>query len=49
MTALQTTVDAIPASEHLPPSVAPVAPAVSANTWLAVIGATLGEIGRAHV
>ena len=42
MTALQTTVDAIPASEHLPPSVAPVAPAVSANTWLAVIGATLG-------
>ena len=42
MTTLQTTVDAIPASEPLPPPVTPVAPAVSAKTWLAVIGATLG-------
>src|SRR5205823_6863982 len=42
MTALQTTVDAIPASENLPPSAALVAPAVSAKTWLAVIGATMG-------
>jgi MFS transporter, DHA2 family, multidrug resistance protein len=39
MTTLQTTIDAVPASEgQLPAEV----PAVSARTWLAVIGATLG-------
>jgi DHA2 family multidrug resistance protein len=42
MTTLQTTVDAIPAGEPLGPSAAPIAPAVSGKTWLAVIGATLG-------
>ena len=42
MTAMQTTVDAIPTSKDLPPSAALVAPAVSAKTWLAVIGATMG-------
>jgi DHA2 family multidrug resistance protein len=42
MTILQTTVDSIPASEDLPTAAAPAAPAVSAKTWLAVIGATLG-------
>ncbi len=42
MTGLQTTVDVLPASENLPPSATPVVPAVSAKTWLAVIGATLG-------
>ena len=40
MTTLQTTIDAIPASEDRPTAAA--APAVSAKTWLAVIGATLG-------
>jgi DHA2 family multidrug resistance protein len=39
MTTLQTTVDTIPASEGRPTA---AAPAVSAKTWLAVIGATLG-------
>jgi MFS transporter, DHA2 family, multidrug resistance protein len=39
MTTLQTTVDTIPASEGRPTA---SAPAVSAKTWLAVIGATLG-------
>jgi DHA2 family multidrug resistance protein len=39
MTILQTTVDAIPAGDHGPPA---AAPAASAKTWLAVIGATLG-------
>src|SRR5713226_1120315 len=42
MTILQTTVDAIPTSEGRPTAEAPAAPAVSAKTWLAVIGATLG-------
>jgi DHA2 family multidrug resistance protein len=39
MTALQSTVDDVPASGHGP---AAATPAVSAKTWLAVIGATLG-------
>jgi DHA2 family multidrug resistance protein len=42
MTTLHTAVDAIPASENLLPSADPTAPAISAKTWLAVIGATLG-------
>jgi DHA2 family multidrug resistance protein len=42
MTTLQPTVDTIPASEGRPTAAAPAAPAVSAKTWLAVIGATLG-------
>ena len=42
MTTLQTTVDTSPASEGRPAAAAPVAPAVSTKTWLAVIGATLG-------
>jgi DHA2 family multidrug resistance protein len=42
MTTLQTTADAIPASEGGPTDAAPAAPAVSTKTWLAVIGATLG-------
>src|SRR5215831_564423 len=39
MTTLQTTIDAVPASKGQLPA---AAPAVSAKTWLAVIGATLG-------
>jgi MFS transporter, DHA2 family, multidrug resistance protein len=39
MTALQTTIDAAPAINHTD---TPAAPAVSATTWLAVVGATLG-------
>src|SRR6476659_7092880 len=39
MTAMQSTVDDVPASGHGP---AAATPAVSAKTWLAVIGATLG-------
>ena len=39
MTTLQTTVDAILPGEGRPTA---AAPAVSAKTWLAVIGATLG-------
>jgi MFS transporter, DHA2 family, multidrug resistance protein len=42
MTTLRTTVDAIPASDRKAPAAASAAPAVSAKTWLAVIGATLG-------
>jgi MFS transporter, DHA2 family, multidrug resistance protein len=42
MTALQATVDALPTSEGRPTTVEPAAPTVSAKTWLAVIGATLG-------
>ncbi|WP_342708520.1 MDR family MFS transporter [Bradyrhizobium sp. B124] len=42
MTTRQTTADGIPASEHLPSSAAPASPVVSAKTWLAVTGATLG-------
>ena len=39
MTALQTAIDDVPANHHGP---AAATPAVSAKTWLAVIGATLG-------
>src|SRR6516164_2298879 len=42
MTALQPAVNAIPASDRPQPLQAQAAPAVSAKTWLAVIGATLG-------
>jgi DHA2 family multidrug resistance protein len=42
MTTRQTTIDAIPAGEGRPAATDPAAPAVSAKTWLAVIGATLG-------
>ena len=42
MTTLQTTIDAVPASDRGPPAAAPPASAVSAKAWLAVIGATLG-------
>jgi DHA2 family multidrug resistance protein len=42
MTALQTTIDAIPASDGHANAARPAAATVSAKTWLAVIGATLG-------
>ena len=42
MTTLQPTVETITASEGRPTAGAPAAPTVSAKTWLAVIGATLG-------
>jgi DHA2 family multidrug resistance protein len=42
MTTLQTTVDVLRTSEDPPAATDPAAPAVSAKTWLAVIGATLG-------
>ncbi|MGY4496919.1 DHA2 family multidrug resistance protein [Bradyrhizobium sp. GM24.11] len=42
MTTLQTPIDALPANEGRPPAGAPAAPAVSAKTWIAVIGSTLG-------
>jgi DHA2 family multidrug resistance protein len=42
MATLQTTVDAMPASEGRPTAAIPAGPAVSAKTWLAVTGATLG-------
>jgi len=42
MTTLQPTIDAVPASDHGLPAAAPAMPAVSAKTWIAVIGATLG-------
>jgi DHA2 family multidrug resistance protein len=42
MTTLQTTLDAVPASDRGPPAAAPAIPAVSTKTWIAVIGATLG-------
>ncbi|UFX47575.1 multidrug efflux MFS transporter [Bradyrhizobium sp. 41S5] len=42
MTTRQATFEGIPAGEHLPSSGAPVSPAVTAKTWLAVSGATLG-------
>jgi MFS transporter, DHA2 family, multidrug resistance protein len=42
MTTPRTTVDAIPANDRGAPAAALAAPAVSAKTWLAVIGATLG-------
>jgi len=42
MTALQPTIDAAPTCDFGQPAAAPVAATVSAKTWLAVIGATLG-------
>ena len=42
MTTLQTTLDAIPASDDSSTAEAPAPAAVSAKTWLAVTGATLG-------
>jgi DHA2 family multidrug resistance protein len=42
MTALQATIDAIPASNSHANAARPPAATVSAKTWLAVIGATLG-------
>jgi DHA2 family multidrug resistance protein len=42
MTTLQPAIDAAPASDHGQPAAAPTIPAVSAKTWIAVIGATLG-------
>jgi DHA2 family multidrug resistance protein len=42
MATLQTTVDAIPASVGRPTAATPGGPAVTAKTWLAVTGATLG-------
>jgi DHA2 family multidrug resistance protein len=42
MTTLQPAIDAVPASDHGQPAAAPTIPAVSAKTWIAVIGATLG-------
>ena len=42
MTTLQSTIDAVPASDHGPTAAGPTALAVSAKTWIAVIGATLG-------
>ncbi|GIQ77388.1 MDR family MFS transporter [Bradyrhizobium sp. RD5-C2] len=42
MTALQTRVGGAPASEHPPSSAASAPAAVTARTWLAVTGATLG-------
>ncbi|WP_050629920.1 MDR family MFS transporter [Bradyrhizobium viridifuturi] len=42
MTTLQNTAGALPANEPLPSPAAPVAQTVTAKTWLAVTGATLG-------
>ncbi|MBR0796257.1 multidrug efflux MFS transporter [Bradyrhizobium jicamae] len=42
MTTLQSATNTILAGDSLPPAAAPVAPAVSGKTWLAVVGATLG-------
>src|SRR3982750_647482 len=42
MTTLETTTDTVPVSEVRPTAGTPAAPAVSAKTWIAVIGATLG-------
>ena len=42
MTTLPPPIDGIPASDHGQPAAAPMAPAVSSKTWIAVIGATLG-------
>src|SRR3954468_1975609 len=42
MTTLQTTTDTVPVSEGRPTAGTPSASAVSAKTWIAVIGATLG-------
>src|SRR3954449_8454984 len=42
MTTLQSSIDAVPASGRGKPAVAPAISAVSAKTWVAVIGATLG-------
>ena len=42
MSTLQPTLDAASAANLPAPAVAPATPAVSAKTWIAVIGATLG-------
>jgi MFS transporter, DHA2 family, multidrug resistance protein len=42
MTTLQTTIDAVLSSDRRPLAAAPATLTVSAKTWLAVIGATLG-------
>jgi MFS transporter, DHA2 family, multidrug resistance protein len=42
MTSVQTSIDAIPASDPKSPVTAPATATVSAKTWLAVIGSTLG-------
>jgi DHA2 family multidrug resistance protein len=41
-TTLQSTIDAVPTSDHGQSGAAPTISAVSAKTWIAVIGATLG-------
>src|SRR5712664_2898853 len=41
MTTSQTTINSVPAGDRRPAAEAPEAP-VSANTWIAVVGATLG-------
>ena len=46
MTALQATINAVPAANSTD---TPAAPAVSATTWLAVVGATLGGYPRAEM
>ena len=42
MTTLPLPIDGVPASDRGQPPAAPTTPAVSAKTWIAVIGATLG-------
>ncbi|MGY4330714.1 DHA2 family multidrug resistance protein [Bradyrhizobium sp. LB7.2] len=42
MTTLPLPIDGVPASDRGQPAAAPTTPAVSAKTWIAVIGATLG-------
>jgi len=42
MTTLHPPIDAVPASDDGQPAAVPTIPAVSAKTWIAVIGATLG-------
>jgi MFS transporter, DHA2 family, multidrug resistance protein len=42
MTALQTAIDAVPSGDRPQTTAAPAAPVISAQTWIAVVGATLG-------
>jgi MFS transporter, DHA2 family, multidrug resistance protein len=42
MTALQTAIDAVPSGDRPQTTAAPAAPVTSAQTWIAVVGATLG-------